>query len=113
MEFEVSVRQSGPTTIFDLRGPVMHTEARALHEMVCELLKIGHKKILVNLSEVTRLDSSGIGLLVRTYTTVKNEGGDLKVLHLNKQIQRILEITNLTRVLEDYPDEESALRSFL
>jgi len=57
MDFEVSVRQSGSTTIFDLRGPVMYTEARALHDMVCELLKIGHKKILVNLSNVTRLDT--------------------------------------------------------
>jgi anti-sigma B factor antagonist len=112
MDFEVSVRQSGPTTIFDLRGPVMYTEARALHDMVCELLKIGHKKILVNLSNVTRLDSSGIGSLVRTYTAVKDGGGDLKVLHLDRQIQRILEITNLTKILEDYSDEEAALRSF-
>src|ERR1700683_2546873 len=106
MDFEVSVRQSGSTTIFDLRGPVMYTEARALHDMVCELLKIGHKKILVNLSNVTRLDSSGIGSLVRTYTAVKDGGGDLKVLHLNKPVQRILELNPLNNALGDYVHRE-------
>lgn len=113
MDFAVSARQSGGTTIIDVRGPVMYGEAVALHEMLHSLMKVGQKNILLNLSEVTQLDSSGIGVLVRSYLSVKKSGGALKVMHLTKQVQRILEVTRLSELLEDYPDEEAALKSFM
>lgn len=112
MNFRVSSRQVGPATVVDISGPLMYGEARALHDMLSELLKAGHTKILLNLGNVSHLDSSGISLLVRSYTTVKNAGGQMKMLNLGKQIQRLLEITNLAKIFEDYPDEESALQSF-
>lgn len=112
MEFAVSARQSGGTTIIDVRGPVMYGEAVALHEMLHSLVKVGQKNILLNLGEVTQLDSSGIGVLVRSYLSVKKSGGALKVMHLSKQVQRILEVTRLSDLLEDYPSEEAALKSF-
>jgi anti-sigma B factor antagonist len=112
MDFAVSARQSGPATIIDVSGPVMYGEAMALDEMLRGLIKVGQKNILLNLGEVTQLDSSGIGVLVRTYLSVKKSGGALKVMHLSKQVQRILEVTRLSELLEDYPDEDAALNSF-
>jgi anti-sigma B factor antagonist len=110
--FKVSARQVGSATVIDITGPLMYGEARALHDMLCELIETGQTKILLNLGNVSHLDSSGISLLVRSYATVKNAGGQLKVLNLSKQIQRLLEVTNLANIFEDYSDEETALRSF-
>jgi len=112
MAFMVTSRQSGPATIVDVSGPVTYGEAGALQQMLLELVKKGQRNILLNLGNVSHLDSSGISTLVRGYTTIKNAGGQLKVLHLSKHVQRLLEITNLTKVFEDFSDEETALRSF-
>jgi anti-sigma B factor antagonist len=112
MDFAVSARQSGTATIIDVSGPVMYGEAMALDEMLRGLIKVGQKNILLNLGDVTQLDSSGIGVLVRSYLSVKKSGGALKVMHLSKQVQRILEVTRLSELLEDYPDEDAALKSF-
>ncbi|MFY9532106.1 MAG: STAS domain-containing protein [Candidatus Acidiferrales bacterium] len=113
MSFRVATRQSGAVTIIDLSGSVTHSDAGALHEMLDELIKKGQKRVLLNLEEVGHLDSSGISALVQAYKSIKNSGGQFKVLHLNRQVQRILEITNLSHVLEDYSDENAALHSFL
>lgn len=112
MGFSVSIRQSGPITIVDIKGTVTYLEADALHEMFVDLLAKGRKKILLNLSDVSQLDSSGIGALARGFALIKRSGGDLKMTHLNKQVQRLLEITNLAKIFEDFPDEETALHSF-
>jgi anti-sigma B factor antagonist len=113
MSFRVSTRQSGAVTIIDVSGSVTHSEARALQEMFDDLLKKGQTRVLLNLEEVSHLDSSGISALVQAYKSIKNSGGQFKVLHLNKQVQRLLEITHLSHVLEDYSDENAALHSFL
>jgi anti-sigma B factor antagonist len=110
--FSVSVRQEGPVTVVDISGTVTYNEAGALHETFLELLRKGRTKILLNLSNVTQLDSSGIGALARAFATVRGKGGDLKMMQLSKQVQRLLEITNLCTIFEDYSDETSALRSF-
>jgi anti-sigma B factor antagonist len=69
-------------------------------------------KILLNLADVTYIDSSGIGELVSAFTTVTNTGGQLKLLHLNKRVKDLLQITKLYTVFEVKEDEADAIRSF-
>jgi anti-sigma B factor antagonist len=112
MRFSVSVRQAGPVTVVDINGTVTYNEAGALHETFLDLLRKGRKKILLNLSNVSQLDSSGIGAVARAFATVRGQGGELKMMQLSKQVQRLLEITNLCTIFEDYADEDTALGSF-
>lgn len=84
----------------------------ALREMVLSTLEGDDKDILINLKEVTTIDSSGIGELVSAYTTVTNRGGRLKLLHLPPKVQDILQITQLVTVFEVHDDEDEAIGSF-
>jgi len=72
----------------------------------------GNKKILLNLGEVSYIDSSGIGELVSGFTTVTNNGGELKLLNLNKRVKDLLQITKLYTVFDVHEDEAGAVRSF-
>ncbi len=84
----------------------------ALRESVHGALEGGGKDILINLHQVTTIDSSGIGELVSAYTTVTNRGGRLKLLHLPPKVQDILQITQLVTVFDVHDDEEEAIASF-
>jgi len=110
--FNVSVRQVDAVTLVTITGSVMWAEAEALHEMFRELLAKGQKRILLNLSNVKHLDSSGIGALAWAYVTVRKAGGELKMIHLSKQVQYLMEMTSLYKIFEDFGDEKSALESF-
>ena len=99
-------------TLVTITGSVMWAEAEALHEMFRDLLAKGQKRILLNLSSVKHLDSSGIGALAWAYVTVRKAGGELKMIHLSKQVQYLMEMTSLYQIFEDFGDEESALDSF-
>jgi len=112
MRFSASVRQAGSVTVVDIRGTITYQEADALHDLFQDLIRKGRKKFLLNLSEVTQLDSSGIGALARCYTTVRGADGDFKMMQLSRQVQRLLDITNLCKIFEDFADEKSALTSF-
>jgi anti-sigma B factor antagonist len=81
-------------------------------ETLRELVTKGQKKVLLNLADVSYIDSSGIGELVSGFTTVTNQGGQLKLLNLNKRVQDLLQITKLYTVFEVFDDEASAVRSF-
>jgi anti-sigma B factor antagonist len=81
-------------------------------DTIRELVSKGEKKLLLNLAEVSYIDSSGIGELVSAYTTVTNQGGQLKLLNLTKRIQDLLQITKLYTVFEVFDDEAKAVRSF-
>jgi anti-sigma B factor antagonist len=72
----------------------------------------GKKKILLNLAGVKNIDSSGIGELIANYTTIKREGGQLKLLNLTEKIQNLLVITKLLTVFDSYDNEAEALSSF-
>ncbi|MGC2416562.1 MAG: STAS domain-containing protein [Candidatus Acidiferrales bacterium] len=106
------MRKAGRVTVVDINGVVTYNEAGALHETFLDLLRSGRKNILLNLSNVTQLDSSGIGALARAFAMVRGKGGELKMMQLSKQVQRLLEITNLCTIFEDYSDETTALKSF-
>jgi anti-sigma B factor antagonist len=83
-----------------------------LRETVKDLLAKGHKKILLNLGDVSYIDSSGIGELVSAYTSVRNQGGELKLLKLTKKVHDLLQITKLYTVFDIKDDEASAVQAF-
>ena len=76
-----------------------------LREIVRELVDKGNKKIVLNLGEVQYIDSSGVGELVKTHTTVKNQGGQLRLVNLNKRISDLLQMTRLSSVFDIDSDE--------
>ncbi len=84
----------------------------AVRNAVRDTLKSNAKKIILNLADVNYIDSSGIGELVSSYTTVTNNGGSLKLLNLTKKIQELLAITKLLTVFQVYENEQAALASF-
>jgi anti-sigma B factor antagonist len=83
-----------------------------LRETVKDLLAKGHKKILLNLGDISYIDSSGIGELVAAFTSVRNQGGELKLLHLTKKVHDLLQITKLYTVFDIKDDEAEAIRAF-
>ncbi len=112
-ELNIRERQAGDVTILDMDGKITIGEGSvALRSAVRRLIEEGKKKILLNLSNVGYVDSSGIGELVSSFTTVNREGGQLKLLNLTQKIQDLLAITKLLTVFDTYEDESSALNSF-
>jgi anti-sigma B factor antagonist len=106
-------REISGVTVIDMSGRITLGEGSAmLREMVRDLLSKGQKRIVLNLGDVNYIDSSGIGELVSGYTTVKNQGGELKLLHLTKKVHDLLQITKLYTVFDVHNDENSALTSF-
>ncbi len=113
MSMKVSTRQVDGVTILDLSGRITLGEGSVqLRDAVRDLLSKGSKKILLNLGDVNYIDSSGIGELVSAYTTVRNQGGDLKLLNLTKKVHDLLQITKLYTVFDIKDDEASAVASF-
>ena len=80
--------------------------------MVRDILQRGDKNILLNLKEVSYMDSSGIGELVSSYTSVVNGGGKLKLLNLSSKTHQLLAITKLLTVFDTFNNEEAALNSY-
>ena len=112
-QLNIKERQSGDVTVLDLSGKVTIGEGSVqLREAVRRLLDEGKKNILLNLGDVSYVDSSGIGELVSSYTTAGNAGGHLKLLNLTKKIQDLLMITKLLTVFETFEVEQDALASF-
>jgi len=108
-----STRQVGAIAIVDISGRIELGEGSSvIRNTVKDLVAKGQKKILLNLGEVSYIDSSGIGELVSGFTTVTNSGGTLKLLNLNKRVKDLLQITKLYTVFDVHEDEASAIRSF-
>jgi anti-sigma B factor antagonist len=100
-------------TILDLSGRITLGEGSVqLRDAIRDLLAKGSKLILLNLADVNYIDSSGIGELVSAYTTVRNQGGELKLLNLTKKVHDLLQITKLYTVFDVKDDEASAIASF-
>jgi anti-sigma B factor antagonist len=110
---KLTTRQVGDVTVVDVAGRITLGEgSSALRESLRDLVTKGQKKILLNLGDVTYIDSSGIGELVSGFTTVTNSGGMLKLLNLNKRVKDLLQITKLYTVFDVHEDEAGAIRSF-
>ena len=113
MNLKTSNRQVDGITIVDCSGRITLGEGSVvLRDSVKDLLTKGQKKILLNLGDVNYIDSSGIGELVSAYTTVKNQGGELKLLNLTKKVHDLLQITKLYTVFDVKDDETSAVKAF-
>ena len=113
MSVKLTSRQVGDVTVMDAGGRITLGEgASAFRDMIRDLAAKGNKKLLLNLSEVSYIDSSGIGEMVSGFTTVTNSGGQLKLVGLSKRVKDLLQITKLYTVFEVYDDESEAVRSF-
>ncbi|HEX6897912.1 MAG TPA: STAS domain-containing protein [Bryobacteraceae bacterium] len=113
MSVKLTTRQVGDVTVIDATGRITLGEgASTFRDTVRDLAAKGNKKLLVNLNEVSYIDSSGIGEMVSGFTTVTNHGGQLKLLGLSKRVKDLLQITKLYTVFEVFDDEASAVRSF-
>jgi len=113
MSMKASIRQADDVTIVDLSGQMKLGEGTSiLRATVKDLLGKGQKNILLNLGDISYIDSSGVGELVSAFTSVRNQGGDLKLLHLTKKVRDLLQITKLYTVFEVLDDEKAALSAF-
>ena len=113
MNLKTTNREVDGVTIMDCSGRITLGEGSVvLRDAVKDLLTKGQKKILLNLGDVNYIDSSGIGELVSAYTTVKNQGGELKLLNLTKKVHDLLQITKLYTVFDVRDDETTAVKSF-
>jgi anti-sigma B factor antagonist len=112
-ELNISERQAGDVTVLDLSGKITIGEGSvSLRGAIRRLIEEGKKKILLNLGKVSYVDSSGIGELVSSFTTINREGGQLKLLNLSQKIQDLMTITKLHTVFDVYDDETVGLNSF-
>ncbi len=110
---KIEMRTIGDVRILDCSGKITLGEGTmAIRNTVRDIVQSGVKKIVLNLGDINYIDSSGIGELVSTYTTVVNNGGQLKLLNLTKKIRELLAITKLLTVFDVYDDEKAILSSF-
>ncbi|HEY7406099.1 MAG TPA: STAS domain-containing protein [Candidatus Angelobacter sp.] len=113
MTMKTSNRQMDGVTIVDMSGRITLGEGSViLRDTIRDLVGKGQKKILLNLGDVTYIDSSGIGELVSAFTAVRREGGELKLLNLTKKVHDLLQITKLYTVFDIKDDEAAAIKSF-
>lgn len=113
MTMKASSRQVNGVTVVDMSGRITLGEGSVvLRDTIRDLLGKGEKKILLNLGNVTYIDSSGIGELVSAFTSVRNQGGELKLLNLTKKVHDLLQITKLYTVFDIKDDETAAVGSF-
>ena len=109
----VKTRQIDGVAVVDVSGRITLGEgSSSVRDSLRELIGKGEKKILLNLSDVSYIDSSGIGELVSAYTTISNQGGTLKLVGLTKRVKDLLQITKLYTVFDVHEDEAHAIRSF-
>jgi len=114
VELSLKVRKSeGNIVILDIAGKLSAGEpVSILRNTIQKSLEEGARKFLINLGDVTYVDSSGLGALITTFTSVRNRQGDVKLLHLTKRIKDLLQITKLLTVFEVFEDEPAAVQSF-
>jgi len=113
MTLRATHRDAGPVTVVDFSGRITLGDGSALlRKTLRDLLEEKRTRIVLNLGDVDYIDSSGIGELVSGYTSVKNRGGELKLLNLTKKVHDLLQITKLYTVFDVHSDEQAAVRSF-
>ena len=113
MKMTTHTRQVAGITIVDISGRiVLGEESATLRNLVCDLLSQGHGKILFNLADVNYIDSSGLGHLVSAFTSVRKQGGALKLLNLTNKVHDVMQITKLYTVFDIMDDEAAAVKSF-
>jgi anti-sigma B factor antagonist len=112
LNFSATIRHSAHASLIELRGRLTFLEVGVLRENVSRLLAEGRNHIVLNLSALQYLDSSGIGELARIYVMVLKSGGEMKAVGLSRNVEEVLKITHLYQVFPEFPNEEAALQSF-
>ena len=113
MSLKINIRETPNAAILDMSGRVTLGDGLSdLRDSIREALAGDQKNILLNLAEVSYIDSSGLGQLIGSYASVTNRGGQMKLLNLQKRVNDLMQITKLLTVFETYSSEEAALRSF-
>jgi anti-sigma B factor antagonist len=113
MKMITSTRYVDGVTVVDIRGRIeLGGENAALRDLICDLLREGHAQILLNLGDVHYIDSSGLGALVSSFTTVRRQGGELKLLNLTNKVHDLMQITKLYTVFDIANDEATGVKSF-
>ena len=112
MSMSVNIRRLDDVVILDLSGRITIGEGTlVLRDHIQKRLSAGDQKFLLNLADVDYIDSSGLGELVTSFTTVRNQGGQLKLLSLTRRVRDLLQITKLLTVFETFDNETEALKS--
>jgi len=110
---KIEARTVGDVHVLDCSGKIILGEGTmAIRNTVGDILKTGGRKIVINLADVNYIDSVGVGELISTYTSVINQGGELKLLCLTKKIREVLAITKLLTVFQSYDSEPATISSF-
>jgi anti-sigma B factor antagonist len=110
LRVQINIRRAGSTTVFDLEGPLLlGAPQQELRQAVEEVVGNGTRRLAINLAGVSYMDSSGIGELVRTFTTLRKEGGRSVLFAPNKQVKMLLKMVRLDTVLDIAEDEAAAL----
>lgn len=113
MSLKLGVRHVDNVAIVDLGGRITLGEASGtMRETIKDLLAQGNMNLLLNLGDVTYIDSSGLGEFVGAYATITNRGGRVKLMNLQKRVSELMQITKLAIIFETYSDEGEAIRSF-
>ena len=110
---KLKIRKTDSIAILDLSGKLMGgPDADAFKDTIKQLIEEGYKNVIVNLQHVPWVNSTGLGILIAGYTTLKREGGALKLIHVTERIDSILMITKLGTIFESYSDEQQAIDTF-
>src|SRR5450759_1907479 len=111
---QISQRTVGDVVIVDISGKITLGEGgdAVLKDKMRSLIQQGHKKLLLNLGDVSYVDSAGLGEIVQAYATVNKDGGKLKLMNLTKRIKDLLSITKLLTVFDTFDNEAEAVGSF-
>jgi len=113
MSFKATTREVGDVSVIDMDGRITLGEGSALlRDLIRENLARGRKKIVLNLAGIVYIDSTGLGELVSGYRLIKSEGGEIKLLNLNKKVTDLLQITRLYTVFDIHNQESQAVTSF-
>jgi anti-sigma B factor antagonist len=113
MRLEIAERQIGAVTILDLSGKLtIDQDAQRLKDKINSLIHQQHTKVVLNLGDVSYIDSGGLGQLVSSYGSLAKTNGGLKLLHVNKRNHDLLSITRLVTIFDAFDSEEEAVKSF-
>jgi anti-sigma B factor antagonist len=110
---QISIRESGDVTILDLRGrSTIDGESELLDNRLRKLIANGVRRVLLNLTDMTQVDSSGVGVIIDTYVSLRDQGGDLKLLCPRGRVREVLRVLRLLEIIPHFENETKALVSF-
>ena len=113
MSLNINIRETAEAVILDLSGRITLGQPLVeLRDSIREALAGDRKNIVLNLGDVSYIDSSGLGQLISSYATTTSRGGQMKLLKLQKRVNDLMQVTKLLTVFETYTSEQAALRSF-